>query len=137
MGIELSWNKELGGEEGKQMQKRISGGAWLPVTDDYIVKPKEGLDVVTTIDMHLQDVASNALETQLTRHDAEWGVVVLMEVETGYIRAITNLKRFDDSEGNAKYYRELQPRNRHVCRTWIYIQACITHDMSGIRWDDP
>jgi cell division protein FtsI (penicillin-binding protein 3) len=104
VGIELSWNKELGGEEGKQMQKRISGGAWLPVTDDYIVKPKEGLDVVTTIDMHLQDVASNALETQLTRHDAEWGVVVLMEVETGYIRAITNLKRFDDSEGNAKYY---------------------------------
>ena len=104
VGIELSWNQELGGEEGKQMQKRISGGAWLPVTDDYIVKPQEGLDVVTTIDMHLQDVASNALETQLKRHDAEWGVVVLMEVETGYIRAITNLKRFKDSEDNSRYF---------------------------------
>ena len=104
VGVELSWNQELGGVEGKQMQKRISGGAWLPVTDDYIVQPQEGLDVVTTIDMHLQDVASNALQTQLIKHDAEWGVVVLMEVKTGYIRAITNLKRFIDSEENSRYF---------------------------------
>ena len=104
VGIELSWNQELGGTEGKQMQKRINGGAWLPVTDDFIVQPQEGQDVITTIDMHLQDMASSALKTQLVRHDAEWGVVVLMEVKTGYVRAITNLKRFENAEGIANYY---------------------------------
>ena len=104
VGIELSWNQELGGTEGKQMQKRINGGAWLPVTDDFIVQPQEEQDVITTIDMHLQDMASSALKTQLVRHDAEWGVVVLMEVKTGYVRAITNLKRFENAEGIANYY---------------------------------
>lgn len=105
VGIELAWNKELGGIEGKQMQKRISGGTWLPVTDDFIVEPQEGLDVVTTIDMHLQDVASSALKTQLSKHDAEWGVVVLMEVKTGYVRAISNLQRLEDTQGKP-YYNE-------------------------------
>jgi cell division protein FtsI (penicillin-binding protein 3) len=105
VGIELSWNKELGGIEGKQMQKRISGGTWLPVTDNFIIEPQEGLDVITTIDMHLQDVASSALKTQLLKHDAEWGVVVLMEVKTGYVRAISNLKRLEDSKGRP-YYNE-------------------------------
>ena len=105
VGIELAWNKELGGVEGKQMQKRISGGAWLPVTDEFIIEPQEGLDVVTTIDMHLQDVASSALRNQLFKHDAEWGVVVLMEVKTGYVRAISNLKRLEDSNG-LPYYNE-------------------------------
>lgn len=105
VGIELSWNKELGGIEGKQMQKRISGGTWLPVTDNFIIEPQEGLDVITTIDMHLQDVASSALKTQLLKHDAEWGVVVLMEVKTGYVRAISNLKRLEDSNGRP-YYNE-------------------------------
>ncbi|MEZ7836559.1 MAG: penicillin-binding protein [Flavobacteriales bacterium] len=105
VGIELAWNKELGGVEGKQMQKRISGGTWLPVTDEFIIEPQEGLDVVTTIDMHLQDVASSALRTQLFKHDADWGVVVLMEVKTGYVRAISNLKRLEDSKG-LPYYNE-------------------------------
>lgn len=105
VGIELAWNKELAGVEGKQMQKRISGGTWLPVTEEFIIEPQEGLDVVTTIDMHLQDVASSALRTQLSKHDAEWGVVVLMEVKTGYVRAISNLKRLEDSN-DRPYYAE-------------------------------
>lgn len=105
VGIELAWNKELGGVEGKQLQHRIAGGAWLPVADEYISEPEQGLDVVTTIDMHLQDVATSSLEKQLKKHKAAWGIVALMEVETGYIRAISNLTRSsEDSEGNANYY---------------------------------
>lgn len=105
VGIELAWNKELGGVEGKQLQHRIAGGAWLPVADEYISEPEQGLDVITTIDMHLQDVATSSLEKQLKKHKAAWGIVALMEVETGYIRAISNLTRSkEDSEGNANYY---------------------------------
>lgn len=105
VGIELAWNKELGGVEGKQLQHRISGGEWLPVTDDFISEPQQGLDVVTTIDMHLQDVATSSLMRQLKKHDAGWGIVVLMEVETGYVRAISNLTRSESSNGDV-YYSE-------------------------------
>ena len=52
-----------------------------------------GYDVISSIDMHLQDVASNALRRQLQAHDAAWGTVILMEVATGKIRAMTNLTR--------------------------------------------
>jgi cell division protein FtsI (penicillin-binding protein 3) len=104
VGIELAWNKELGGVEGMQLQKRISGGTWLPVTDEYISEPQQGLDVVTTIDMHLQDVATSSLKKQLIKHEAAWGIVVLMEIETGYVRAISNLTRHES--GDNVDYRE-------------------------------
>lgn len=103
VGIELAWNQELGGVEGKQLQHRISGGEWLPVTDDFISEPQQGLDVVTTIDMHLQDVATSSLKKQLEKHKAGWGIAVLMEVETGYVRAITNLTRSESKNGKVYY----------------------------------
>lgn len=104
VGIELAWNKTLSGIEGKQVQKRIAGGTWTPVTNEYLTEPQNGLDVVTTIDMHLQDVASSSLEKQLKKHKAAWGIVALMEVETGYIRAISNLTRSENAEGEGRYY---------------------------------
>jgi cell division protein FtsI (penicillin-binding protein 3) len=108
VGLEASWNEELQGVEGKQLQTRASGGVWIPATDDYVVEPQNGFDVVSTIDMHLQDVASRALEKQLVAHNAAWGTVVLMEVATGRIRAIANLTRHGDGSDLAgeapKYY---------------------------------
>lgn len=105
VGIERSWNPELGGVLGQQMQKKVLGGVWITVGDEFISEPEDGLDIVTTIDMHLQDVASSSLEKQLIKHDAKWGVVVLMEVKTGYVRAITNLEKHNDRDGDT-YYSE-------------------------------
>ncbi len=96
VGLEASWNDVLAGVEGKQMQRYVIGGDWVPVSEEYIVAPRAGLDVVTTIDMHLQDVASRALERQLVKHNAKWGTVILMEVATGKIRAMANLERQGD-----------------------------------------
>lgn len=93
VGIEASWNDVLAGVTGRQLQRRIAGGDWMPVSDEFIVEPKAGLDVITTIDMHLQDVASRALEKQLVSHNAAWGTAILMEVATGRIRAMANLTR--------------------------------------------
>ena len=52
------------GVEGQQLSRRVAGNQWMPVTDDYLVDPVEGLDVVTSLDLRLQDVATNALEQQ-------------------------------------------------------------------------
>jgi cell division protein FtsI (penicillin-binding protein 3) len=108
VGLEASWNNELAGSVGKQIQRRIAGGEWMPVSDDFILEPKAGLDVVSSIDMHLQDVASNALRQQLQDHDAAWGTVILMEVSTGMIRAMANLTRSSEAsaEGERSQYFE-------------------------------
>lgn len=101
VGIEEAYNEELAGQRGQRMMERIAGNVWKPASDEFIVQPREGQDLITTLDIHLQDVAHTALERQLRQHDATWGTVVLMEVETGFVRAISNLKR-DDQDGN--YY---------------------------------
>ena len=106
VGIERAWNDELSGIEGQQVSRRVAGNQWMPVTDDYLVDPVEGLDVKTTLDLHLQDVATNALEQQLRRHDAAWGTVVVCEVNTGFIRAIANLTRHEVSDGVVEYWED-------------------------------
>ena len=106
VGIERAWNDELAGVEGQQLSRRVAGNQWMPVTDDYLVDPVEGLDVVTTLDLHLQDVATNALEQQLRRHKAAWGTVIVSEVSSGYIRAIANLTRHEVEQGEAEYWED-------------------------------
>ncbi len=101
VGLEEAYNDELAGQVGKQMMERIAGNVWKPASNEFIVVPREGIDIVSTIDIHLQDVAHTALERQLKQHNAAWGTVILMEVETGYIRAVSNLER-DETSGH--YY---------------------------------
>jgi cell division protein FtsI (penicillin-binding protein 3) len=98
VGLERAYNEQLAGKPGQQVQEKIPGGIWKPVSDDFLVEPVDGLDLLTTIDVHLQDIAENALLDQLKEHNAAWGCVVLMEVETGYVRAIANLERTSDAD---------------------------------------
>lgn len=102
VGLELAYDSELSGKRGKQLQEKIAGGVWKPMTNQYIEEPEPGADIVSTIDVHLQDVAHAALKRQLEQHNASWGCVVLMEVETGFVRAIANLS--EDGKGG---YEEL------------------------------
>lgn len=76
------------------MQK-IAGGVWKPLNNENEIEPQQGRDIVSTIDINIQDVAENALLNSLIEHNAKYGCVVLMEVETGKIRAIANLTRKD------------------------------------------
>jgi len=92
-GLELSYNETLAGKTGKRFEERIAGGRWRPVNDQFIETPLNGADVVSTINVHLQDVANQALKTQLEKHNAMWGTCILMEVETGYVRALANLSK--------------------------------------------
>lgn len=98
VGIEASFNKQLEGEGGKRLMQKISGAVWMPVTDKDEVEPRDGNDLITTIDINIQDVAENSLEQHLRKHNADHGCAVLMEVATGEIKAIANLSKND--EGN-------------------------------------
>jgi len=91
VGIEGAFDEELTGVEGYRLMQKIPGGNWMPVSDKNEIDPRDGYDIVTTIDIDLQDVAENALMSQLLKHDADHGSVVVMEVKTGKIRAIANL----------------------------------------------
>jgi len=100
VGLEGSFNKELAGKNGVVVKQRLTGGDWIVVNESESVESKDGYDIVTTLDVDFQDVATSALENQLRKHNAHHGCAVLMEVETGDIRAIANLEQSGD--GNYK-----------------------------------
>jgi len=98
VGIEGAYDHYLAGVTGVRLMQKTAGNIWIPVSDRNEVEPKDGYDVITTIDIDIQDVAENALLDQLKTHHAHHGCAVLMEVETGEVKAIVNLQR--DEQGN-------------------------------------
>jgi cell division protein FtsI (penicillin-binding protein 3) len=92
VGIEGSFNNYLAGKDGLKVQQRLTKGAWIDVDNLETVHARPGDDVVTTIDLDLQDATENALYKQLARHKAHHGCAVVMEVKTGDIKAIANLE---------------------------------------------
>lgn len=103
-GIEYSFNNYLSGKNGKALFQRLAGGTWKPVLDAEDLKPEDGFDVLTTLDVNIQDVAETALRRQLTDRDAAFGSVIVMEVATGQIKAITNLQRNASGNGYSESY---------------------------------
>lgn len=97
VGLEGGYDKWLRGVTGRRLERRLTGGVWMPMDDGDGVDPKPGSDIHTTIDINLQDVADAALEAQLRKHGAQYGTLVVMEVETGYVKAICNLTRRDST----------------------------------------
>lgn len=96
-GAEKGFEHYLHGTEGNRLERRLVGGAWMPVDDGEGQDPVAGSDIHTTIDINLQDVADHALEAQLKKNGAHHGCVVVMETKTGYIKAISNLTLVKDS----------------------------------------
>lgn len=103
VGIEGAFDRELAGKNGVVVKQRLTGGDWITVSDASSVESRDGNDVVTTIDIDLQDVASTALSKQLRKYSAHHGCAVLMEVATGDIRAIANLELGSDGDYHETY----------------------------------
>lgn len=93
VGIERAYDPYLSGLDGSHLKRKISRGVWIPQDSENNRMPKAGKDVVTTINIDMQDVAEKSLEQTLINENAEWGCVVLMEVATGKIKVIANLKK--------------------------------------------
>lgn len=103
VGLEHAFGKILRGKNGSQLMQKISNGKWKPISNESRVDPKPGSDIVTNINVGFQDIAHHSLLGQLEEFEADHGSVVVMETETGAIKAISNLGR--TSEG--KYYEKL------------------------------
>ena len=99
-GIEWSFREYLNGKDGKILKQKIAKGQWKPIRDVNEVEPQDGYDVISTIDVYIQDIAHHALLKQLEYYEADHGSVVVMECKTGEVKAIANLGR----ESNGNYY---------------------------------
>ena len=91
VGIEGAFNEYLKGQNGQMLMEKIRGNEWKPVDDELSIEPIPGSDVYTSIDVNIQDVAESALLKQLREQKAQKGCAVLMEVKTGFVKAIANL----------------------------------------------
>jgi len=103
VGLEGAFKDDINGENGKRLMQRIAGGVYMPVNNgEEEIPAKDGADIISTIDINYQDVAQAALKKQLIKSQADHGCVVLMEVATGEIRAISNFTKTKDGD-----YREI------------------------------
>lgn len=103
VGLEGNFRDYLRGIDGKRLKQKIAKGQWKPIFDMQEIDPVDGKDIITTINVNIQDIAHHALLLQLEKYKAEHGSVVVMEVATGEIKAISNL----GITKNGKYYESL------------------------------
>ena len=102
VGLEKSYDTVLNGRNGRQLVRAIAGGVTVPVEEgQFEIEPETGKDIVSTIDVFIQEVTENALMKMMIKNEATSGVAMVMEVKTGKIKAIANLGKI--SEG---VYRE-------------------------------
>ena len=94
-GLEMRFDSYLRGEDGMSVRQKIAGG-WQNVP---IREAVNGCDIYTTFDANLMDICETALRERLELRNAEWGCVVLMDVQTGEIKAMSNLDRAKDGSG--------------------------------------
>lgn len=95
VGLERTYDEQLNGITGKRLMRRIAGGTYMPV-EGYDIEPENGKDIISTLDVNMQDIAENALMNMMVQNQAEHGTCILMEVKTGKIKAIANLGRQKD-----------------------------------------
>ena len=103
VGLEGAFGQYLKGEPGRRLKQKIANGQWKPINDNNEKEPTAGFDLHTTINVNIQDIAHKALLQQLEDFEADHGTVVVMETNTGDVKAIVNLGR--TSKGT--YYEKL------------------------------
>lgn len=103
VGLEGAFSQYLRGDSGLRLKQKIANGQWKPISDSNEKEPTQGFDLKTTLDVNIQDIAHNALLDQLEKYEADHGSVVVMEVNSGAIKAIANLGRTE----KGKYFEKL------------------------------
>ena len=102
-GLELYYDSVLRGEKGLINRRKVLN----KYLDIMVKEPVDGADIVTTLDVNIQDLAEHAMVEEMKKDNGELGVVIVMEVKTGDIKALVNMARLTDSNGNY-YYREVK-----------------------------
>lgn len=95
VGLEKSYDSLLTGQKGERLVRFIAGGVAVPV-EGYKVEPENGKDIVTTLDVNIQDITESALMKMMLQSESQYGTAIVMETKTGKIKAIANLGRQKD-----------------------------------------
>jgi len=103
VGLEHAFGPYLRGKNGQMIKRKISNGQWKVLENNVNKEPIDGLDVRTTLNTSMQDIVHDYLLEQTQKYEADHSTAVLMEVESGKIRAISNFGRTDDG----KYFEKL------------------------------
>lgn len=98
-GIELSFDSILRGKKGLKYTEKVRN----KFVDRVLVPAQDGADIITTLDVGIQDIAENAVVRELKEIEADLGLAIVMEVETGDVKAIVNMTRMPDGS-----YKEVQ-----------------------------
>jgi cell division protein FtsI (penicillin-binding protein 3) len=94
VGLESAYDSILRGQMGKQLVRSIAGGVTVPVQEgEFLVAPQSGKDIVSNIDVFIQEVTEKALNNMMVKNEAVKGTAIVMEVKTGKIKAMANLGR--------------------------------------------
>ncbi|MEM7575084.1 MAG: penicillin-binding transpeptidase domain-containing protein [Bacteroidota bacterium] len=106
VGLEGAFNTQLAGKQGEEEMFRMDpqSDIWLPMHNLRSVEPTVGADIHTTLDVNIQDIAENALMRAMRTHRPDWGTAIVMDVETGAIRALANLGKTTDGESYYEMY---------------------------------
>ncbi|MEN9697473.1 MAG: hypothetical protein RLZ56_894 [Bacteroidota bacterium] len=97
VGLESSYDTVLAGKNGRQLVRAIAGGVTVPVQEgEFEVLPETGKDIVSNIDVFIQEVTESALKKMMISNAAQTGVAMVMEVKTGKIKAIANLGKMGE-----------------------------------------
>ena len=107
--LDLKEDQEINGIFGKH------GNYWKPIYDGTEKSPKNGYDIFTTINVNLQDITEHALLKGLIRNDADYGCVILMDVETGDIKSISNLSK-NDNGNYMEWYLKWKIKSYYWCQ---------------------
>lgn len=104
VGIEASCDTYLKGKPGMQIIQKLVGGQYRPINSDETIEPQDGLNIQTTIDIDIQEAAEKALREKLNEEPNVMGATALvMEVKTGAIRAIANMRKGENGEFDESY----------------------------------
>ncbi len=89
-GLEYSFNRELRGADGLVMAQRLAGNVMMPLDHFGEKLAQDGFDIQTTLNINMMDVVRQAIQTAVEQHQAKYGLAILMETQTGQIKAIAN-----------------------------------------------
>lgn len=109
-GLELTYDSILRGEKGLINRRKVLSR----FMDIEVKKPVDGADIVTTLDVNIQDLAEHAMINELKEVGGELGVVIVMETSTGDVKALVNMSRLTDANGNILRDRYGEPIYREI-----------------------
>ena len=102
IGLERTYDSILKGQAGKRLVRFSTGGVAMPV-EGYEIDPVNGSDIITNIDVTIQDIAETELMKMMVKSESKFGTCIIMETKTGKIKAIANLGRKPDGTYDEDY----------------------------------